>query len=60
MFHAQDCKIMKGSTRKIIVEADRTTNNLYILNGIKGERCYIGQIDERWLLHRRMGHMKIW
>ena len=28
-----------------------------ILNGIKEEKCCMGQIDESWLWHRRMGHI---
>jgi len=24
---------------------------------INGEKCFMRQIDERWLWHKRMGHM---
>ena len=37
--------------------AIRTSNNVYILNEIKGEIFYMGKTDESWLWHRRLGHM---
>jgi hypothetical protein len=35
----------------------RTPNNIYILDEVKGEKCCMGQIDQSWLWHRRMGHI---
>jgi hypothetical protein len=32
--------------------------NIYILNEIEKERCFLGNKNESWLWHRRMGHMK--
>jgi hypothetical protein len=32
-------------------------NNVYILDEINGEKCFMGKIDESWLWHKRMGHM---
>jgi hypothetical protein len=42
-----------------VASAYRTPNNVYILNEIQGEKCYMGQRDESWLWHRRMGHMNL-
>jgi len=40
-----------------VENAYRSSNNVYIPNEIKGEKFYMGQIDESWLWHRRMGHI---
>jgi hypothetical protein len=40
-----------------VENAYRSSNNLYILNDIKGEKCYMRQMNERWLWHRRVSHM---
>ena len=36
----------------------QTPNNVYIQNEIRKEKCFMGQIDERWLWQRRMGHIR--
>ena len=38
--------------------ANRTQSNVYILNEVKEEKCCMGQVNESWLWHRRMGHIK--
>jgi len=37
--------------------AIRTPNNIYVLNEIGKEICFLGKENESWLWHRRMGHM---
>ena len=34
----------------------RTLDNVYILNKIQGDKCYISQTDESWLWHKQLGH----
>jgi hypothetical protein len=34
-----------------------TPNNIYILNEIVKERCFLGKENESWLWHKTMGHM---
>jgi hypothetical protein len=41
----------------LVAKAIRTPNNVYILDEINGEKCFMGKIDESWLWHKRMGHM---
>jgi hypothetical protein len=35
----------------------RTPRNIYVLNEIGKEKCFLGKEDEVWLWHRRMGHI---
>jgi hypothetical protein len=56
-FESQKCKIRKVNSGKLVAKEIRTPNNVYILDDINGEKCFMGQIDERWLWHKRMGHM---
>jgi hypothetical protein len=56
-FNSQGCEIRKEGSRRLVESAYRTSNNVYILNEIQGEKCYMGQTNESWLWHRRMGHM---
>jgi hypothetical protein len=57
LFNSKKCKIRKEGLDKLVVKAIRTPNNIYILNEIENERCCLGNGDESWLWHRRMGHM---
>ncbi len=34
----------------------RTLDNIYILNKIQEDKCYLSQTDESWLWHKRLGH----
>jgi hypothetical protein len=40
-----------------ITTAKRTPRNIYVLNEIGKERCFLGKDDEICLWHRRMGHI---
>jgi hypothetical protein len=41
-----------------VENAYRTSNYVYILNEIKGEKYHKEQKYKSWLWHRRMGHIK--
>ena len=55
-FTSKDCKIQREDSGKLVATASRTQNNIYILDEINRERCFLGKEDESWLWHRRMGH----
>lgn len=48
-FLPKGCEINKEG--KLIANAYRTSNNLYILNEINNKRCSMGQENEIWLCH---------
>ena len=56
-FTSKDCKIQKEESGKLVATTSRTLNNIYMLDEIKRERCYLGRVDENWLCHKRMGHI---
>ena len=56
-FTSKDCKIRKEKSGKLVAIASKTPNNIYMLDEMKRERCYLGKEDESWLWHRRMGHI---
>jgi hypothetical protein len=58
-FDSQKCKIKKENSDKLVKNVVITPNNVYILDVINGEKCFMGKIDESWLWHKRMGHMNI-
>jgi hypothetical protein len=41
-----------------VSNANQTLSNVYILNVVKGEKCWMGKVDKIWLWHRRMCHIK--
>lgn len=57
LFTAKECQIMKADTHKVVGTAIRNKNNMYVLNNVKSERCYLNKVDESWLWHRRLGHL---
>ena len=57
MFTSKDCKIRREGLRKLVATASRTPINIYMLDEIKRERCFLGKEDESWLWHKRMGHI---
>jgi hypothetical protein len=57
IFNSQECDIRKAYSRKLIAKGIRTPNNVYVLNEINVENCFIGQTDESWLWHKRMAYM---
>jgi hypothetical protein len=56
-FDSQECKIRKENSGKLVAKEIRTPNNVYILDEINGEKCFMGKTYESWLWHKRMGHM---
>jgi hypothetical protein len=56
-FDAQKCEIRKEGSGKLVTIAVRTSSNIYVLSEIGNEKCCLGNEDESWLWHRRMGHM---
>jgi len=39
-----------------VAKGVRTPDNIYILNKIQEDKCYLSQTDESWLWHKRLGH----
>jgi hypothetical protein len=56
-FDSRKCEIRSEKSSRLVATALRTPNNIYILNEVKGEKCCMGQIDQSWLWHKRMGHI---
>jgi hypothetical protein len=50
-------KIRKEGSGKLIATAARTSSNIYVLSEIGNENCFLGEEDESWIWHRRMGHI---
>jgi hypothetical protein len=57
VFDSQKCEIRKEGSDKLVATAVRTPRNIYVLNEIGKEKCFLGKEDESWLWHRRMGHI---
>ena len=55
IFDSKKCEIRKENSRKLIGTIVRASSNVYILEN--DEQCYMSQIDESMLWHRRMGHL---
>ena len=56
VFSTKDCEIMNSSSGELVVKGVRTLDNVYILNKIQEDKCYLSQTDECWLWNKRMGH----
>jgi hypothetical protein len=57
-FDSQKCDIIKEGSIKLISTAARTSSNIYVLSEIGNEKCFVGNEDESWIWHRRMGHIQ--
>jgi hypothetical protein len=57
LFNSKKCEIRKEGLGRLVETTVRTPNNIYILNDIEKERCFLGKEDESWIWHRRMRHM---
>ena len=55
IFDSKKCEIRRKDSRKLVGIVVRTPSNVYILEN--EEQCYMSQIDEIFLWHRRMGHL---
>ena len=57
-FDSHKCEIKKRDTGKLVAVAPRTSSNVYILNIYEEENFCLSQVDESWLWHRRLGHLR--
>ena len=58
IFDSSKCEIRRKYSGKLVGTTVRTPSNVYILEN--EEQCYMSQIDESLLWHRRMGHLKFY
>ena len=56
IFYSKNCQIRDVKTNWLVGTATRTPSNIYILDE-KKEDCYLGNEDENWLWHKRLGHI---
>lgn len=56
VFKNGGCEIRKGSSDTLVATKIRTNDNFYQLKG-SDAKCFMSQINEIWLWHRRMGHI---
>ena len=56
VFTSRDCKIKSVPSGQLVAKGIRTENNVYVLKEEK-EECHLSKYDERWLWHRRLGHL---
>jgi hypothetical protein len=57
LFDSKKCKIRKEKSCKFVDTTVRTPRNIYVLNEIVKEICFLGKDDESWIWNRRMGHL---
>jgi hypothetical protein len=57
LFDSKKCEIRKEGLGKLVATTLRTPNNIYILNEIGKERCFLGKENESWFWNKRMGHV---
>jgi hypothetical protein len=58
IFDSQKCDIRREDTIKLVGTSPRTLENVYILDENLNEECHINIVDEIWLWHRSLGHIK--
>jgi hypothetical protein len=56
LFTSKDCKIKSVNSGQVVAKGIRTENNVYVLKENR-EECHLRKHDERWLWHRRLGHL---
>ena len=57
VFYAHGCEIRRNGSKRIVGRGTRTPGNVYILEEIQGENCYVGRTDENRLWHKILGHL---
>jgi hypothetical protein len=57
-FNYKVCEIRKAGSRRLLENENKLLTNVYVLDEVKGEKCCMGKLNESWLCHRRMGHIK--
>jgi len=56
IFYSLNCQIRYVKTNRLVGTTTRTPSNIYILDENK-EDCYLGNEDENWLWHKRLGNI---
>jgi hypothetical protein len=56
VFTSKDYKINPVNSGQVVAKGIRTGNNVYVLKENR-EECHLSKHDERWLWHRRLGHL---
>ena len=46
LFNSKGCRIRKQGSGKLVATATRTPKNIYVLDKIESEKCYLGKEDE--------------
>ena len=57
IFNSKDCEIRKERSNILVATPKRTPNNIYILDEIGKESCFLGKEDESWIWNKRMVHI---
>jgi hypothetical protein len=56
--HLSFDNLIKDNEKKAVRDLPKvTSSNVYILNIDEEEKCFLIQVDEIWLWHRRLGHL---
>jgi hypothetical protein len=58
VFMSKECRIKSANSGQVVAKGIRTKNNVYVLKEDK-EECHLRKHDERWLWHRRLGHLNV-
>ena len=56
IFYSKKCEIGEKDLGRIFGTAVRNSNNVYIREN--ENQCHLSMVDEIWLWHKRMGHLK--
>lgn len=56
-FNSISCQIRKESTGQIVAKGKSIDENVYNLKECFESQCIMGQVDESWLWHKRLGHI---
>jgi len=56
-FYSRHSEIITNGSKRVIGRGMHTLGNVYVLDEIEGERCYLSQSDNSWLPHKRLAHL---
>eukprot|EP00253_Pinus_taeda_P003535 PITA_03535 len=59
VFSTKDYEIRNSSSGEFVAKGVRTLDNIYILDKIQENECYLSQTDESWLWHKRLRHTSL-
>ena len=57
MFNSKECEIRNKKSRKLVATDVGTSNNIYVLDRVKEEKCCMVKLYENWLWYRGFGHV---